>query len=605
MHKVKILAIAPYEGIQTLIKQTAEKRDDVEVTVYVGDLAYGANIASQYTEADFDVIISRGGTAELIRKQSSLPVVEIPLSVYDILRSIKLAENYHNKYAFIGFPAITKNAHFLCEVLRYQIDIYTIHNEEEAHKNLKKLAESGCNMVLCDMITNSLAQQYGISSILITSGTESIETAFDQAVQTSETYHRLTNRINFFKTVLEEQQKYIYVFSKDQKEVYSSSNGASLDTVYEKMVTNIPIVFEEKSKRIYLEVSGFLYTILGVCRTINEEPYVIYYTHVRKKTFNMDKNGISYISKEEAFDEFFSSIYGIMQSDFLNDMTLEKYAQNTQPLMIIGEIGTGKEQMVRLLYAKGQFSNNPLVTIDCARLHERGWDFLLGNDKSPFYDSNITIYMKHIKSLSETQFLELFGTIKDLNVHQRNHLIFTHSYNEQEGFNERCQILINLFSCLTLTIPPLRTRKNDISNFASIYLSILNMKMAKEIIGFEPEALANLETYDWPYNFDQFIRVVNELVTVADSPYIKLSSVTKIIRKEMQLVHSFDTPHSSSIKLSRTLQEINYDILQQVMLEEKGNQSSTARRLGISRTTLWRMLQSPSSPIENTTQTKN
>lgn len=58
--------------------------------------------------------------------------MDIPLSVYDILRSIKLAENHNCKYAVIGFPAITRNATFLCEVLRYNVDIYTIHDQKEA-----------------------------------------------------------------------------------------------------------------------------------------------------------------------------------------------------------------------------------------------------------------------------------------------------------------------------------------------------------------------------------------------------------------------------------------------------------------------------------------
>jgi transcriptional regulator with PAS, ATPase and Fis domain len=591
MQKVKILAIAPYEGIQTLIRQVAEKMTNVEVTVFVGDLAYGAEIARQYTEADFDVIVSRGGTAELIRQQTSLPVVEIPLSVYDILRSIKLAENYNSKYAIIGFPSATKNAHFLCDVLRYNIDIYTIHTETEAHESLKKLSQNGYTMVLCDMITNTLAQRYGISSILITSGTESVEAALNQAVQTSVTYHKLTNRINFFRTVLEDQQKLIHVYTADNELVYSFGAYALPPAVVEKMTSNIQLVLVEKKKHIYLETSGYLFTILGICRTINEQLYVIYYVHERKMTLNLGKNGISYISKEDAFDEFFNSIYGIMQSAFFNDMTMEKYAQSSQPLMVIGEVGTGKEQMTRLIYAKSQFSDRPLITIDCSRLHERGWSFLLENDNSPLSNSNNTIYFKNIKFLSEPQFAELTAALKDLNVHQRNRLLFTYSYNEQEGYSERYQTIINLFSCLTLTIPPLRMHKSDIPNFASLYISILNMKLAKEMIGFEPEALASLEAYDWPYNIDQFKRVINELVTIADSPYIKLSSVTKLLCQEMQMVCPAVKPVNTSLNINRTLQEINYDILHQVIADENGNQSAAARRLGISRTTLWRMLQ--------------
>ena len=133
------------------------------IDVHVGNLTVGAEIAAAQTALEeYDVILSRGGTAEAIRRCTDLKVVDIPLSVYDILRSIKLAENHNCKYAVIGFPAITRNATFLCEVLRYNVDIYTIHDQKEARTILQGLENSGCQMVLCDVVTNSLAQEYGI-----------------------------------------------------------------------------------------------------------------------------------------------------------------------------------------------------------------------------------------------------------------------------------------------------------------------------------------------------------------------------------------------------------------------------------------------------------
>ena len=89
--KTKILGIAPYEGMKALMMRLAGQRDDIDLTVYVGDLEAGAEIASRHTFQDYDVILSRGGTAEMISSISPIPVVEIQLSVYDILRAIKLA----------------------------------------------------------------------------------------------------------------------------------------------------------------------------------------------------------------------------------------------------------------------------------------------------------------------------------------------------------------------------------------------------------------------------------------------------------------------------------------------------------------------------------
>ena len=263
--------------------------------------------------------------------------------------------------------------------------------------------------------------------------------------------------------------------------------------------------------------------------------------------------------------------------------------------MILGEAGTYKEQMANLLYTNGNRSNSPLVAIDCARLHDKGRTFLVENDNSPFADSDITIHMKNMKSISDKQFEELLRFMKDAGVQERNRLLFTFPYSEIRGVEERCQSLINTFSCSAIFMPTLRNHKSDIPNLASLYISMLNMQMAKEIVGFEPKALESLQTYDWPYNFDQFTRVLQELVSVTDTSYIRHSDTEKLLKQENKLFYSSADPVNGGIDLNRTLEEITLDIVHRVLMEEHGNQSATAKRLGISRTTLWRMLQNSGS----------
>jgi predicted nucleic acid-binding protein len=222
MNQVKVLGIAPYEGMLHQMRQAAAKRDDIALTAFVGDMQTGAAIASRYTPDDFDVILSRGGTAEMIRRQSSLPVVEITLSAYDILRSIKLAETGSGKYAIIGFPAITRNARFLCDMLRYDVDIFTINDEEEARAAMRRLSSDGYAMVLCDMIASSTAQHYGIPAMLINSGQESVELAMEQAVQSSRTYRQLKERMRFFRGIAEAQPQRLLVLDERGEPCYDS-----------------------------------------------------------------------------------------------------------------------------------------------------------------------------------------------------------------------------------------------------------------------------------------------------------------------------------------------------------------------------------------------
>ena len=200
--KIRILGIAPYEAMKTAMQKLAAQRDDLELDVYSGDLEYGAEIVRHNLNNGYDVIISRGGTAELIGRITYIPVIEISLSVYDILRSIKLAENYADRYAIVGFPSITGSAHLLCDLLQYRIDIVTIHGSEEVLGTLQRLKQNGYRMVICDMITHTTAKNLGLNAILITSGSESIESAFDQAVKVSTGYLRLQEENRFLEEVV-------------------------------------------------------------------------------------------------------------------------------------------------------------------------------------------------------------------------------------------------------------------------------------------------------------------------------------------------------------------------------------------------------------------
>ena len=86
---VRILGIAPYEGMKLAMERAAETYSNVSLDTFVGDLEQGVDIVRQNLDSTYDCIISRGGTAELIRRVTDIPVVEIHLSVYDILRTIQ------------------------------------------------------------------------------------------------------------------------------------------------------------------------------------------------------------------------------------------------------------------------------------------------------------------------------------------------------------------------------------------------------------------------------------------------------------------------------------------------------------------------------------
>ncbi len=590
MEKVKVLGIAPYEGMVNMMRSAAEKREDISLTAFVGDLDSGAAIAGRYSIDDFDVIVSRGGTAEMIRRKSEIPVVEIPISAYDILRAINLAKIGKGRFAIVGFPAITRNAQFLCDILQYHLDIFTINNEADARALVARLSREGYSMVLCDMIANSIAQRFGLPAMLINSGAESMEDALDQAVKTSTVYRQLRDRARFFKGITQAQPQQLLVLDSEGHQQYSTCVEPLPEKVTERITGAQAPVLAEGHKRFVCEAGSRFYSISGKTVDINEQTYVVYNLSTVKTVLSMQKYGVYYVDKEEAIDRFFNSFYGITRSASAEGVDIDQYAQSREAVCITGEFGTGKDPMVRLLYSHSTLSHAPLVIIDCAQLHSRGWNFLIENKYSPLTDTDITIHFKNIRALTDKQFLELFMMVKDMDIHVRNRLLFSSPAEGDSVMDERARKLIEWFSCLVVNMPSMRSNREAIPHLASLYISTLNMKYAKEIIGVEPEGIRALEAYDWPNNYDQFKRVLDELVLITDEPYIKADSIYKILKREILTFGEKKTAAPLPAD-DMTLEEMNLQMLKRVLAQEHGNQTTAAKRLGISRTTLWRMLQ--------------
>ena len=138
-------------------------------------------------------------------------------------------------------------------------------------------------------------------------------------------------------------------------------------------------------------------------------------------------------------------------------------------------------------------------------------------------------------------------------------------------------------------MPTLRSRKDEIPALASLYLNSLNTELGRQVSGFEPGTLEIMTRYSWPGNYTQFKHVLHELTILTEGPYISASDVAELLAQERQ-VYRMTPPAINATLSGLTLDEMNRQVALQTLAENHGNQSQTARQLGISRTTLWRML---------------
>ena len=591
--KVRILGIVPYESMRNVMLHAAENIPEVSVDVYVGNLREGMEAARRNLHKNYDVILSRGGTVDMIRKVTSVPVIDIPLTSFDILRTIELAQNISERFVVVAFPNITKDVKLLTDILQYNIQVITIHSEEEVQPVLEKLRSEGTPLVISDTITNITAHRINMRSVLLTSGAESLNSALQQAVALVRCNTNLKSESALYRTVLSADAGMTVVYDQRKTLVFSSWNGEG-EEFYTVLRQNIPDVAENGSAKFFHVSGRDMYSITGRLLHLDEGDYTAFYIQEAKVPMISSKYGVSFSARREAEQQYFNSCFSMRASANDLEKEIRQYSGSDFPIMITGEPGTGKDQAARLCYLNGRNSSNPYVTVSCSILTAKSWEFITNHYNSPLNDSGLTICFQDIDELSGEWSSQLLSLILDMGINTRNHLIFTCACGRDSRIPPHASKFLKKLSCLEIHLEPIRARREELASVCSLYLANQNMEMGRQIIGFDAGAMDLMLKYDWPGNFTQLKRVINALCVMTSTSYIRAASVKRILEQEARSRELWEktgaAPAAGGIDLNRTLEQILSDVIRRVVEEKGGNQSAAARQLGISRTTLWRYL---------------
>lgn len=591
-HRIRVLGIAPYEGMKTLMSSVVADYPQIDLTLLVGDMEQGLEIARSNFHGDYDVVISRGGTAKMLQKNLALPVIEIDISMYDILCALKLADGLTGKTAMVSFANITSSAHLLCDLMKYNMDIYTIDSAEAVEPTLRQLQKNDYQSILCDMISNTTAKRLGLNSFLITSGVDSIRKAFDQALLLCRSQQRLRDENQFFRQLIQGQIGQTMVFDQDGN-LFLSTLDDPKPELLELLRRDLPESQLGAERRITRNLGRMLYAIRARRISTGSLTYTAFFFDARKTPLSPNQVGIRFSTRPEAENAFYSSIFSFAGSISDYQQDIEHISQSTAPVMVTGEDGTGKESIVSVLYMRSPLRNAPLVSINCSLLNDKSWAFLLEHHNSPLADQGNTLYFASIDALSEERRQQLLAVLSEMDVCRRNRVIFSCVCQPGEYTSAVGSLFMDKLCCLSLYLPPLRQMAERIPALVNLSLSHLNVDLPRQIVGADPEAITLLQNFQWPHNYTQFRRVIGELAVTATGSLITAENVRQALRKERHVGAFSPCAENAAapLNLNRTLDEISQDVARRVVEESGGNQTVAAKRLGISRTTLWRLLQ--------------
>jgi len=278
-------------------------------------------------------------------------------------------------------------------------------------------------------------------------------------------------------------------------------------------------------------------------------------------------------------------------------------------VLVTGESGTGKELVAEALHSNSERNSGPFVKVNCAALAESLLESeLFGHEKGAFTGADRHRDGKFVQADGGTLFLDEIGEttpamqVKLLRVLQEGELqrvggektvtvdvriiAATNRDLEQEvqngSFREDLYYRLNV---VTLIVPPLRERDNDVELLVDHFVAIFAQKNRRRVDAITPSCMKLLRSYPWPGNVRELENAIERGIILMRGEQLTEKSLPLSIQK-----FGADPVKDNSDKPA-SLQDAEKALIAQTLKETHGNKSEAARRLGITRKTLQNKLQ--------------
>jgi PAS domain S-box-containing protein len=291
---------------------------------------------------------------------------------------------------------------------------------------------------------------------------------------------------------------------------------------------------------------------------------------------------------------------------------LELVSGNDTTVLLEGESGTGKELFARAIHSLSHRKKGPIITVNCGALPDTLLESeLFGYKAGAFTDAkrdkpgrfsqaeNGTIFLDEIGDISpmlqmrllrvlQEKVFEPLGSTKSERADVRIVAATNKNLEElvQKGlFREDLYYRINI---VTLFLPPLRDRKEDIPLLVEHFIRRFNSLRGKEIQGLSPRAMNLLMSYNFPGNIRELENIVEYATVVCKNHLIRRAHLPETLHQKIKLRK---IPASEKIIESEpSLEAVEKDIIYKMLKKHNWSRKLSAAQMGIHPTTLWRKM---------------
>lgn len=594
------------------------KTEHRDIHIEKGLLSQGVKVAAALAAQGAEIIISRGGTAAAIKKAGvEAVVVEIPITGFDIIRTVEKAKLHGRCIAAVSFPYITQGIDFLGPILGVDIRVYPIYAEDEAEAQVLQAIQDGTQVVIGGFITGKAAEKYNHPFELIDSGAEGILQAAQEAKRIALARSLEKTKTGQFRAVLNYAYEGIISVDSEGRITFFNPIAERITGIdgSRAVHANISRLWPELNLANVLQTGkddlGHILKINEVDVLCNKVAIIVDNKTVGAVVTFQD---VTQIQQMEArvrhriyaaghvanfqFDDIIGASKALRQTIEM----AKEFAVTRSSIVILGETGSGKEVFAQSIHNYSERRQGPFVAINCAALPSQILESeLFGYVSGAFTGANPkgkaglfeiahggTIFLDEIGEIEYVTQGKLLRVLQEKKVMRLgSDSVLPIDVRVVAASNKNLWTLVNQnkfrsdlyyrLNVLQLNIPPLRDRKEDIVLLAEYFLRE-NAGIIKRHLKLAPSGIQALALYSWPGNIRELRNVMERIIAVHKQEAIDGTIVNLMIGDPANSLNHTDL-------VPAELEEIR-----QALARTKGKYAEAAVLLGISRSTLWRKL---------------
>lgn len=632
-----ICFISPYPELTDLLKQTLARLPEPPQIVE-GAMSGAEAVARTVEKQGTEVLVTTEYNARYLRSKVMIPIVTIPLSVFDVARALHRAKVQHGEPVALLEP-LDHNPHLAAmkEMLGCEIKQYVFLDEDDGLAKLRQAKRDGYRSVVGGGIIARLAQKTGCPCIRLFPGIEAILHAFHQAeqiadVRRTERYETMKFKsivqYSFTGIVVTDQNSRIIVFNSAAERMFTIPATQALGRSMEEIIPGGMLSLASDKTQAQLEEvktigrKQFMVNTIPILDRGRFEGTIFNFQEVSQIQSLEEKIRRASHDKGLIAKMTFDDVVGVSQIAKEALHRASRFAASDETVLITGETGTGKEVFAQSIHNASRRRARPFVAVSCATISpslleselfgyaEGAFTGARRGGRQGFFElaHGGTIFLDEIGELPhETQIYLLrvlqekelmrVGDSKVIPVDVR---VVAATNKRLEEALEQGQLRSDLFhrlNVLRLTLLPLREHPEDILPLAHMVLHRIcpdrNLVDKIEAVLLNNGAL--LHKYPWPGNVREVQNLIRRIVvsveTVGDNSLT--TEVELLLHEALGCKQPIQFPGSAllfSDDLKEVLTHVEHELIRQKGMEFEGNKAQLAKKLGIGRSTLWRKM---------------